>query len=188
MKLIVGLGNPGSKYKFTRHNFGFLLLDAFAEQNNARFTSNKKFKAEITEYSHSEHDKIILAKPQTYMNLSGQSIGPLANFYKISPHDILIVHDDMDLPFGKIRFAQKGRSAGHNGIKSLIECLGSQEFHRLKLGVGRPQHVNQEVVDHVLDRFSKKDVDTVNEVIAESLKGVEYYLDRGIEPTMNAFN
>lgn len=135
MKLIIGLGNPGTKYLNTRHNFGFMALDYFQKENGFLTWKNaEKFKVEISQGEISD-EKIILAKPQTFMNLSGQAVRVLADFYKIALEDILIVHDDIDLPLGAMRLSQNSGPAGHKGIKSIIECLATQNFSRLRLGI-----------------------------------------------------
>jgi len=188
MKLIVGLGNPGKKYENTRHNLGFMLLDELARQEGFSFADSTKFQGIFAQTPHPEQKKIFYLKPQTYMNLSGESVAPLATFYKIAPEDILVIHDDLDLPLGTARLARSGSAGGHNGIKSIISCLGTKDFHRLKLGIGRPKHVKQEVVDHVLERFSKEDKLTVDEVIAHCLKLVPNYITNGIDKAMNGFN
>jgi PTH1 family peptidyl-tRNA hydrolase len=188
MKLIAGLGNPGKKYETTRHNFGFILIDELADRWNGCFENSSKFKGEYCEIRHPEHQKIFLLKPQTFMNLSGQSVGLLAQFYKLGPQDILILHDEIELPFGRLRFARKGRSAGHNGLKSVQECLGTQEYHRLKLGVGRPVEVQQDLADHVLQKFSKNDFKILPNIIQKAADGVETYLSDGIDRAMNLFN
>jgi len=128
MKLVVGLGNPGAKYKGTRHNVGFMTMDEVAYQEKFDFD-----KAQIG------GEKVIFMKPLTFMNLSGEAIRPLMNYFKIGIEDLLVVYDDMDLPVGKIRLRQKGGAGGHNGIKSIISCLGTSEFNRIKVGVGRPK-------------------------------------------------
>lgn len=136
MKIIVGLGNPGNEYAKTRHNVGFMLVDALAEHLNINLWKDK-FNAQIAE-GRIGTEKILLVKPQTYMNNSGEAVGPLMRWYKVTPEDIIVAHDDMDIPAGTIRIRKKGSSGGHNGIKSLIAHLGSENFPRVRLGVGRP--------------------------------------------------
>lgn len=188
MKLIVGLGNPGKKYEHSRHNFGFMLLDRLAADQGFSFENHAKFQGQLAEVRDRTHQKIFYLKPQTYMNLSGQAVGPLCQFYKLEPEDILVVFDDVDMPLGKVRFARQGRSGGHNGIRSIIETLGTQEFPRLKLGVGRPQVVQKEVSDHVLEKFSKEEFKQVTDILKTGKKAVQTYLDEGIERAMNLFN
>ncbi len=153
MKLIVGLGNPGPKYMATKHNIGFITLDEIAQQENICF--NKHLcEADIAEFF-VNGEKIILAKPTTFMNESGRSVGPLMNYFNIDLTDLLVIYDDLDLPVGKIRLRQKGSAGGHNGIKSLIQHLGTKEFDRIRVGIGRPRP-GQDVVSHVLGTFPKE--------------------------------
>lgn len=188
MKLIVGLGNPGKKYERTRHNFGFAALDELARALRVDF-SPSSYKGELAIVSHSIHDKIFLLKPQTYMNLSGESAALLANFYKISPQDVLVIFDDLDLPLGRLRFAAKGSAGGHNGIKSLIEHFGTTDFPRLKLGIGRPIHPGFEVVDYVLQKFSKDESVVTEKVLKTAVEAVEYYLEvNDVTKAANRYN
>jgi len=188
MKLIVGLGNPGPKYQKTRHNFGFMLLDYVSHAQRFTFSHVPKFKGELAEVNDTLHQKIYYLKPQTYMNLSGQSVGPLVQFYKIAIDDILVVYDDIDLPLGKIRFARKGASGGHNGVRSIIEALGSQNFHRLKLGVGRPNVAQKEVSDHVLEKFHSDESKLFKETLERSAQALQNYIDDGVTSAMNQYN
>ena len=151
MKLIVGLGNPGSKYAKTKHNVGFQTIDNYASKNNVSLTK-EKFEGVYEKYD-VDGETVILLKPLTYMNESGRSVGQFARFFKIDPADILVIQDDMDLPVAKIRLRGNGSAGGHNGIKSIIAHLGTQDFKRLKIGI---QHPNREkVVDWVLTPFDK---------------------------------
>lgn len=151
MKLIVGLGNPGSKYAKTKHNVGFQTIDNYASKNNVSLTK-EKFEGVYEKYD-VDGETVILLKPLTYMNESGRSVGQFARFFKIDPDDILVIQDDMDLPVAKIRLRGNGSAGGHNGIKSIIAHLGTQDFKRLKIGI---QHPNREkVVDWVLTPFDK---------------------------------
>ena len=154
MKLIIGLGNPGSKYAQTKHNIGFITLDEIAYQKGWVF-NRSKFDSVYAEGMIGS-EKVLLIKPQTYMNDSGRSIRPWMDFYNLTEEDIVVIYDDMDLPVGKIRLRQKGSAGGHNGIKSLISHLGTQNFNRLRIGVGRP-YEKQSVVSHVLSPFHKSD-------------------------------
>jgi len=153
MKLIVGLGNPGSEYTNTRHNAGFLAIDRIADKTSAIFSANKKFFAEIAEVKLGRK-KLILLKPQTFMNESGKSVQAAAVFYKISPADIVIIHDDKDIALGEYRIQQNRSSAGHNGVQSIIERLGSQNFTRLRLGI-KPEKQIADTADFVLGRLTK---------------------------------
>lgn len=189
MKLIVGLGNPGPEYETTRHNFGFLVLDELARRMNTDFGFDKKFKGDKAQASHSEQDKVILLKPLTYMNLSGESAAPLARFFKLPPEDVLVVYDDLDLPLGRLRFASKGGTAGHNGMKSMVKHLGTQTFPRLKLGIGRPVHPGMSPADYVLQRFAKDEGPLVEETIVRACEGIESFLDSNdLDDTMAKFN
>lgn len=185
MKLIVGLGNPGKKYERTRHNFGFAALDELARAIRMDLLPSS-YKGELAVVSHAVHDKIFFLKPQTYMNLSGESVASLTNFYKISPQDILVIFDDLDLPLGRIRFAVKGSAGGHNGIKSLIQHLGTTDFPRLKLGIGRPTHPEFEVVDYVLQKFSKDEAVIAEQVLKTAVEAIQYFLE--VNDVMRAAN
>lgn len=149
MKLIVGLGNIGKEYDETRHNAGFMTIDHFAEKHGFEF-NKQKFDALIADGG-VNGEKVILAKPTTYMNESGRSVRQIVDFYKLDPEDVLVVHDDMDLPTGRLRLRQKGSAGGHNGIKSIIAHLGTEKFKRLRIGIDHPE--KQKVVDWVLTRF-----------------------------------
>lgn len=189
MKLIVGLGNPGKKYERTRHNFGFFVLDRLAKKFHLSFSS--KFGGEFAQISDSAHDKIFLLKPQTFMNLSGESVAPCAHFYKILPQDMFVIFDDLDLPFGRLRVVRSGSDGGHNGVKSIFEHLGTQDFPRLKLGIGRPlkrDPVGKAAADHVLDQFSKEEQVRAKQVADLAVECVEIYLREGLEAAMNCYN
>ena len=154
MKLIVGLGNPGNEYKNTRHNIGFELLDFIADKNNFYFKENKKFNSFECEIN-IDGEKVFLIKPLSYMNLSGTVVGKYAKFYDISEDDILVIHDDLDMEFGKIRIAYDSSSGGHNGIKDIINNIGSKEFTRLKIGISNNKDIDTK--DYVLGKFSKEE-------------------------------
>ncbi|MBX7149335.1 aminoacyl-tRNA hydrolase [bacterium] len=185
MKLIVGLGNPGSEYAKTRHNFGFMVVDLLAETLKSSF-KDSKYKAEIAS-AEINGEKVLLVKPQTFMNVSGEAVQPLAHFYKVAPQDILVVFDDLDLPFGRMRLAAKGGAAGHNGIKSLISHLGTQEFPRLKMGIGRPPGV-MEVTDFVLSAFVKTQKKVLEELLIVGVNACTAFVKEGLTTAMNAFN
>jgi len=190
MKLIVGLGNPGKKYEKTRHNVGFLALSnlRFKISDFSEWKLNKKFNAEIAE-GKINGQKIILVKPQTFMNESGEAAAAASNFYKINPHDILIIHDDIDLPFGKIRIKKDGRSGGHQGVQSIINSLGTQNFIRLKIGVGpktRPANFN--AAKYVLQKFNRIEEKILAEIIKKATDAVAVILNEGVEKAMNQFN
>lgn len=184
-KLIVGLGNPGARYEKTRHNIGWMALDAFAKKAGVEIMKSG-FKGLYGEHKYWS-EKVILLKPLTFMNLSGESVGPAAHFYKIDPAEILVVYDDMDLPTGKLRVRESGSAGGHNGMKSLIEVLGTQEFPRLRIGVNRPAP-GWKVVDWVLAPFSGDEQPQVASAIDEAVLAMETWLAEGTRTTMNKFN
>ena len=162
MRLIVWLWNPGKQYEKTRHNVGFVVLDSFVQRHElGTFIYDNKYKGETFQAT-VEGEKVIFLKPQTFMNLSWESISAVANFYKIAPEDILVIHDDIDLPVGKIQLKLGGSSAGHNGLKSTIEKLWSPDFWRLRIGVDRPANQN-DVADYVLSTFKPEE----KELLAE---------------------
>jgi PTH1 family peptidyl-tRNA hydrolase len=153
MKLIIGLGNPGTKYEHTRHNFGFQAVDFLRKEwGFPEFTANPDFFAELSEGPR-ENGKIILVRPQTFMNESGKAVAALARFYKVSQADITILHDDLDLPFGELRVTKSSRAAGHNGVQDIIDTLGTQDFRRIRLGIGRPENEAIDPADFVLQPF-----------------------------------
>lgn len=190
MKLVVGLGNPGRKYQHTRHNLGFMVLDALAEKIKFSFSDSEKMLGQLARVSHTEHDKVFFLKPHTFMNLSGQSVGACSRFYKIEPADLLVIHDDLDLAFAKCRFVRNGRSAGHNGVESIVEHLGTLDFPRLKIGIGRPPFPDQEPSEFVLQRFLKEEIDflTSHKSLEHWTEAVLTYLDQGLSKAMEKFN
>jgi peptidyl-tRNA hydrolase, PTH1 family len=173
--LIVGLGNPGKKYAFTRHNFGQMVLYAFAEKHHFSFKKEREFKSEVAKGTWKE-GKLFLLFPTTYMNLSGQAVRKTVDFYKISLEDILIISDDAALPFGTHRFRSSGSSGGHNGLKSIEEALGTQNYQRLKLGVGEPLVGFLE--DYVLSPFTKEEQEKLPEMITQGVTFLEEWLSR----------
>lgn len=174
MKLIIGLGNPGNRYDGTRHNVGFKTIDRLLEQENLRMT-NQKFRADYTIWRHPK-DKVILVKPYTYMNLSGEALLPLMSYYGISMDDILVVYDDLDLAPGMIRLRQNGSAGGHNGMKSIINLLGVQDFKRIRVGIGRPQG-GWKVVDHVLAPFHKDEQPLIEQAVDKAVAVLEDWAD-----------
>ncbi|HVL89986.1 MAG TPA: aminoacyl-tRNA hydrolase [Actinomycetota bacterium] len=184
--LVAGLGNPGAEYERTRHNVGFRVLDRLAsELGDARF---KRGKAPAMVAETRDGDvRVILVKPATYMNLSGQAVGPLATYYKAPAACVVAVHDEIDLPFGRLQVKIGGGSAGHNGIRSLVSSLGTNEFVRLRIGVGRPGG-RKEAADHVLDTFSKAEEKELPVVVAEAADAVLSILRDGPERAQNAVN
>ncbi|GAE94185.1 peptidyl-tRNA hydrolase [Gracilibacillus boraciitolerans JCM 21714] len=186
MKCIVGLGNPGIKYQQTRHNVGFMVIEELLKRH--QWTLDKsKFKGHFTlESLHSE--KVILLQPQTFMNLSGESIRPLIDFYDIVPEDVTVIYDDLDLPLGKIRLRQKGGpGGGHNGIRSVIDQLGTKEFNRLRFGIGRPE-TPMSVIDYVLGKFNESDHDTLEQSINHAADAMEAWISQPFQKVMNDYN
>lgn len=179
MKLIVGLGNPGGEYKKTRHNIGFIFLNSFLSKEGLSL-DKKKFKGHYNEYISSKGNKAILLEPQTYMNLSGDSIVDFVKYYKIDVEDVLVIHDDLDLEVGKIRIRAKGSSGGHNGIKSVIARLNGENFKRIRIGIGKDSNIP--VIDYVLSKFNEEEMkileskmDIVNKVIEDFVDGVDFH-------------
>lgn len=185
MKLIVGLGNPGKPYEHTRHNIGFDVIDALANKWNAPLVQSK-FNGMYSTVHHPD-GKVMLVKPLTYMNLSGECIGPLMDYFDVDIEDIIVIYDDLDLDVGKLRLRQKGSAGGHNGIKSLIQHLGTQEFNRIRIGVSRPP-AGMKVADYVLSKFSKEDQPIVDDAIAKSVAAIEMSLSKKFLDVMNHFN
>ncbi|MFA5747503.1 MAG: aminoacyl-tRNA hydrolase [Candidatus Absconditabacterales bacterium] len=177
MKLIAGLGNPGKEYEKTKHNIGFTILDNFLEyQKLGKLVYNNKWKSEILE-SNYLGTKIIFVKPMEFINCSGVPISQISNFYKIDPKDILVIHDDIDLPVGKIQLKLGGSSAGHNGLKDIIQKIGSAEFWRIRIGVDRPVH-QKDVVDYVLSKFKKEEIEVIENKFEEIEKYVQEFLEK----------
>ncbi len=185
-KLIVGLGNPGKDYEMTRHNIGFLVLEALARKWSLEF-SKKKFKGKFAEYFHPNGEKILLVLPQTYMNLSGECVNAWVQFLKVPDTDILVVHDEIDLPLGRYKAQWEAGPAGHNGIRSIIQSLGHQRINRLRVGVGHP-HTESKVVSHVLSPFSKSEAKEVEKIIKNGVEAVEGFIEKGLDPVAQMFN
>jgi peptidyl-tRNA hydrolase, PTH1 family len=185
LKLIVGLGNPGSEYEHTRHNIGFEVIDALSQTNGLPL-DKLKFNAQFGK-GKMEGEDVLLVKPLTYMNLSGEALSPIMNFYQIPIEDILVVYDDLDLPIGKIRLREKGSAGGHNGMKSIIQHLGSQNFKRIRVGIGRPVG-REKVIDYVLKRFTKEDQPSVDASIDQARKACEAWLTNPFLKVMNTYN
>lgn len=180
MKLIVGLGNPGREYSKTRHNVGFIFLNSFLSKENLSL-DKKKFKGQYCEFVSNKGNKAIFLEPQTYMNLSGDSIIDFVKYYKIESKDVLVLHDDLDLEVSKLRIRSKGSSGGHNGIKSVIARLGSEDFKRVRIGIGKDPNIP--VIDYVLGKFSNEDMklleskfDVVNKVIEDFINDVDFHV------------
>jgi len=176
MRLVVGLGNPGREYERTRHNVGWWVLDRVAEKLGFDF-SRQKFNALYGEYS-SPEGKLFFLKPLTYMNRSGEAVGQFARFFKIQPSEILVVYDDLDLPLGTLRLRLKGSSGGHRGVESVIQALGTKEFPRLRIGIGRPERKEQ-VVDFVLSPFKEEELPLIEEAVERAADCVVEAVKRG---------
>ncbi|HFZ6651879.1 TPA: aminoacyl-tRNA hydrolase [Streptococcus agalactiae] len=187
VKMIVGLGNPGSKYNDTKHNIGFMAVDRIVKNLDVNFTEDKNFKAEIgSDFINGE--KIYFIKPTTFMNNSGIAVKALLIYYNISIKDMIIIYDDLDMEVGKIRFRQKGSAGGHNGIKSIIAHLGTQEFDRIKVGIGRPNG-RMTVINHVLGKFDKNDEIMISNTLDKVDNAVNYYLQTNdFQKTMQKYN
>ncbi len=168
MFLIAGLGNPGEKYKNTRHNIGFLVIDEIAKNLNTTSINNSNFKS-ITQKTLNQNLHQILAKPQTFMNLSGESILAIADYYGIENSEIIIIHDDLDLPFGSVKFKVGGGHGGHNGLRSIDGHIGN-DYIRVRIGIGKPQ--NKEVADYVLSDFSKAEMEKLSDIITHTIKAI----------------
>jgi PTH1 family peptidyl-tRNA hydrolase len=182
--LIVGLGNPGRKYRGNRHNIGFMIVDQLASDNGIQ-SSTVQNKAIVGD-GRIANQRVILAKPQTYMNDSGNAVGPLANFYKVPPENIFVIYDELDLPFGTLRLREKGSAGGHNGMKSIIQHIG-QDFPRLRVGIGRPAG-KMPPAAWVLQDFGKDDMPIVTDIISEAIRATETYLREGIQLAMSRHN
>lgn len=188
-KLVVGLGNPGREYAGTRHNVGFEVVEAVAKEFGCSFRSRKwKFAAEVAE-AVQPTGKILLAKPQTFMNRSGVAVAALIKWLKITPAEMLVVVDDADLPLGEIRLRSSGGSGGHNGLRSVIETLGgTEEFGRLRIGIGRAAPVGADITNHVLGKFTRADREVMDETVVAATKAVVASVERGVTAAMNEFN
>lgn len=184
MKIVVGLGNPGREYSATRHNVGFIAVDVLAGRWGADGWRDR-FDALVAEYRGAE--TVLLVKPQTYMNLSGRAVAALKNWYKLSPADIIVVYDDVDLPAGKLRLRPGGGAGGHRGIESLLEHLGTDAFARVRIGVGRPPAF-METADYVLGRFSAQEEPLMKEAIGRAVSAVEAILKDGLARAATEFN
>jgi peptidyl-tRNA hydrolase, PTH1 family len=187
LRLIVGLGNPGAKYARTRHNVGFQLVERLAEQWHAVWTVEKKFQSAM---ARAERDGwvIVLCRPQTYMNASGEAVGAVAGFYRVPLSRIVVVVDDADLPLGEIRLRQSGSSGGHHGLESIESHLGTRDFARLRIGIGRTADGRREITDYVLAPFTAAERGLVDEVLKAAAAQVQCWLDAGIGKAMSQFN
>ena len=184
--LVVFLGNPGLKYVGTRHNAGFMTADALAKDKQVNIT-RARFRA-LTGECRIGEEKVLLMKPQTYMNLSGEAAAAAARFYKIPPERVLVVSDEIALPIGKLRVRTKGSAGGHNGLKSVIACLGTEDFPRIRLGVGSPPHPDYDMADWVLSAFKNQDAEDMEKAAERAAEAVECYILHGPEKAMNLYN
>ncbi|NGZ78133.1 aminoacyl-tRNA hydrolase [Saccharibacillus alkalitolerans] len=185
MKWIVGLGNPGKNYEKTRHNVGFMALDRLAQKHGISITQSK-CKALVGE-GMIGREKIVLIKPMTFMNLSGESVRAYMDYYKVELKDLIVVYDDLDTEVGRVRLRYQGSAGGHNGIKSIIQHTGTQTFDRVRMGISRPQN-GMAVVDYVLAPFAKAEQPLLDEMIEKTCEAIEYSLDHTFEQTMARFN
>jgi peptidyl-tRNA hydrolase, PTH1 family len=183
-RLIVGLGNPGAKYDRTRHNIGFDLIDQLAKRWQIPVSDQKRFQGLVGE-GWVNHQKIVLLKPQTFMNLSGHSVRSVLDWYKLAPTEVLVLYDDLDLPLGKLRIRLAGSAGGHNGMKSIISHLGTPTFPRLRMGIGKSQ---DETISHVLGKFSVAEASIVTDILQLSADAVDLSLGSGVEQAMNKYN
>jgi PTH1 family peptidyl-tRNA hydrolase len=185
--LIVGLGNPGSQYARTRHNAGFMALDCLAQRWRARWTAEKKFQARLARVER-EARKVVLCEPETFMNSSGEAVGALAQYYQVPPDRILMVLDDADLPLGQLRLRARGSSGGHHGLESIEQHLSTQDYPRLRIGIGREDVAAREITDYVLTPFRAADSAVLEKVLTRACEQIECWLDQGVLRAMNRFN
>ncbi|WP_216893823.1 aminoacyl-tRNA hydrolase [Nocardia alni] len=181
--LVVGLGNPGSEYERTRHNVGFMVADVLAERVGGRFTVHKKSGADLLE-SRLDGRKVLLAKPRSYMNVSGRPVAALARFFSVPPTEVVVVHDDLDLPFGAIRLKRGGGEGGHNGLRSISSALTTKDYLRVRLGIGRPPG-RQDPADYVLKPFATVERKELPVIVEQAADAVELLLRVGLEPAQN---
>jgi PTH1 family peptidyl-tRNA hydrolase len=181
LRLLVGLGNPGREYAGTRHNVGFMVLDRIADAAGARFRADRKWQAEVATTG-----DLILCKPQTYMNLSGESVGAIARFHKIEPTSVLVVLDDMALPLGRLRIRERGSAGGHNGLRSILDHLGAQAVPRLRVGIGSAEP--GAATGHVLGRFAVDERPLVEQALDRAVQAIQFAREHDLPSAMNQFN
>ena len=184
--LVVGLGNPGARYESTRHNMGFLAVDRLAEREKLRF-NKLRFKAWTAEWKLGE-DKVLVMKPQTYMNLSGESVGEAARFYKVPADHVVVISDDVSLPVGKLRIRKSGSAGGHNGLKNIIQHLGTDGFPRIKVGVGMPEHPDHEMIDWVIGKPQGEEAKLLRATLDRAAEAALCLMEQGADTAMNRFN
>lgn len=185
MILIVGLGNPGKKYELTRHNIGFKIVDRFADSLDEK-NCYQKFLSAVIELFYGSH-RIVILKPRTFMNRSGDAVASFSRYYKNKIESILVIHDDIDIKFGEIKLKRDGNTGGHKGLESIVNSTGNSFFDRLRFGVGRPPG-RQDAADYVLREFSKKEKDEVEVLVEKTVDVIRDYITEGIEFTMNKYN
>ena len=185
MYLIVGLGNPENEYTHTRHNMGFDTINQIAKNNNIQITKNK-FKG-LCESTIIQNQKVILLKPQTYMNLSGESVKEVAEFYNLKPEEIIVIYDDIDIEKGYIKIRKKGGAGSHNGMKSVVEELQSTDFARIRVGIGQPEF-KSDMINYVIGKVSQEEQEILQQGVEKAAKAVEEILKNGIDIAMNKFN
>ena len=185
--LIAGLGNPGRDYARTRHNAGFMVLDRLADRWKATWTLEKRFKSRVARLERASR-KLILCQPQTYMNASGEAVGPLAGFQKVPASRVLVVVDDADLAFGQLRLRPEGSSGGHHGLESIESHLGTQKYARLRVGIGRDDPAAREISGYVLSPFRQEEQALLEKVLQTAGEQIECWLAEGAKPAMNRFN
>ncbi|MGB8404144.1 MAG: aminoacyl-tRNA hydrolase [Mycobacterium sp.] len=181
--LVVGLGNPGPRYETTRHNVGFLVADILADRIGAGFKVHKKSGAEVTT-GRLGGRSVVLAKPRTFMNESGRHVGPLAKFYSVDPADLVVIHDELDIDFGRIRLKFGGGEGGHNGLRSIASALGTKDFQRVRIGVGRPPG-RQDPAAFVLENFNSKERPELGTILEQAADATELLLQHGVEAAQN---
>ena len=184
VKMLVGLGNPGPKYQWTRHNAGFMVLDRFCRESGIAVT-RKTFSALFGEGSF-QGERLLLLKPQTFMNLSGRSVNPALHFHRLSLQDLIVIHDDLDIPFGRIKLKEGGGHAGHNGLRSLMQELGSGEFIRMRIGIGRP--LQGDAADYVLNNFTKDELALLPRILDGAADLLQLVITEGVRKAMSLYN
>ena len=184
MYIIVGLGNPGRKYENTRHNLGFITIDRLASKHDIK-VDKIKFKALVGD-GRIAGQKVLLVKPQTYMNLSGESVREVANFYKVEPDEIIVIYDDLDLPLGNLRIRKSGSAGTHNGMKSVVYQLKSDQFPRVRIGIG--QNVDKDIIDFVIGGFRKEEVPILEDTVDKAVMAIESMIGETVDIAMNKYN
>ena len=185
--LIVGLGNPGPKYARTRHNAGFRVVERLAKRWQASWSADEKFNSRLAHAEHASR-RVLLCEPETYMNQSGAAVGKLAEYFRVPPGHLLVVLDDADLPFGEIRLRPRGSSGGHHGLESIEQRLGTREYARLRIGIGRTASAVREITNHVLGQFSAEEAALLRKILDRAGDQVECWLREGIARAMSQFN